>query len=250
MYAEANPSSLLVVHKLPPTSAYIHLPFCRKRRHYYDFPIIALGSSSSSSFPSSTRTANNDCEDPRILNYVETLCREMKATNLSSDSNPPLETVFFGGGTPSLVPPKLVTLVLDTLMSLGVQAFQEELMKACGGAHGVKEIHEAVDIVKSCGLENWSVDLISSLPHQTPDMWEESLELAIQIQPTHVSVYDLQVEQGTKFGALFTPGEFPLPSENQSAEFYKMASRMLRDAGYDLSLPMNYACDLSCTSPT
>lgn len=75
-------------------------------------------------------------------------------------------------------------------------------MKACGGAHGVKEIHEAVDIVKSCGVENWSVDLISSLPHQTPDMWEESLELAIQIQPTHVSVYDLQVEQGTKFGTL------------------------------------------------
>ncbi|CAA3016714.1 uncharacterized protein LOC111399480 [Olea europaea var. sylvestris] len=269
MYAEANPSSLLVVHKLPPTSAYIHLPFCRKRCHYCDFPIIALGSSSSSSFSSSTRTANDDCEDPRILNYVETLCREMKATKLSSDSNPLLETVFFGGGTPSLVPPKLVALVLDTLsskfglcanaeismemdpgtfdgakmkqlsglgvnrVSLGVQAFQEELLKACGRAHGVKEIHEAVDIVKSCGVENWSVDLISSLPHQTPDMWEESLELAIQIQPTHVSVYDLQVEQGTKFGTLFTPGEFPLPSENQSAEFYKMASRMLRDAGYD-----------------
>ncbi|KAL2539606.1 Radical SAM superfamily protein [Abeliophyllum distichum] len=231
----ANPSSLLLLHKLPPTSAYIHLPFCRKRCHYCDFPIIALGSSSSSL--SSSTTTNSDCDDPRILNYVETLCREMKATKLSSDPNPPLETVFFGGGTPSLVPPKLVSLVLDTLsskfglcanaeismemdpgtfdgvkmkrllelgvnrVSLGVQAFQEELLKACGRAHGVKEIHEAVEIVKS--------------------------------KPTHVSVYDLQVEQGTKFETLYTPGEFPLPSENQSAEFYKMASRMLRDAGYD-----------------
>ena len=61
---------------------------------------------------------------------------------------------------------------------------------------------EAVEIVKSCGVDNWSLDLISSLPHQTIEMWEESLRLAIKAQPTHVSVYDLQVKQGTKFGKL------------------------------------------------
>ncbi|KAA8540719.1 hypothetical protein F0562_024362 [Nyssa sinensis] len=64
-------------------------------------------------------------------------------------------------------------------------------------------------------------------------MWEESLQLTIEALPSHVSVYDLQVEQGTKFGILYTPGEFPLPSETQSAEFYRMASRMLSNAGYD-----------------
>lgn len=146
--------------------------------------------------------------------------------------------MFFGGGTPSLVPPRLVSLILETLrlkfglrldaeismemdpgtfdgkkmkelmdlgvnrVSLGVQAFQEELLKACGRAHGLKEVYEAIDIVKSCGVENWSMDLISSLPHQTPEMWEESLRLTIEQQPQHVSVYDLQVEQGTKFGVL------------------------------------------------
>ncbi|CAN4087976.1 unnamed protein product [Withania somnifera] len=118
-------------------------------------------------------------------------------------------------------------------VSLGVQAFQEDLLKSCGRAHGEAEIHEAIDIVGSCGVENWSVDLISSLPHQKPDMWEESLRLTIQAKPTHVSVYDLQVEQDTKFGSLYTAGEFPLPSENQSADFYRMASEMLRDAGYE-----------------
>lgn len=87
-------------------------------------------------------------------------------------------------------------------VSLGVQAFQEELLKACGRAHGVDEVYEAIEIIKSCELQNWSMDLISSLPHQKASMWEESLRLTIEAQPTHVSVYDLQVEEDTKFGIL------------------------------------------------
>ncbi|KAL3342735.1 hypothetical protein AABB24_026660 [Solanum stoloniferum] len=248
----------MLLQQHTPTSAYVHLPFCRKRCHYCDFPIVALGSSS----------PYGD-DDPRIINYIDFLCREIKATSIPSEYKSPLETVFFGGGTPSLVPPRLVSLVMETLdakfgvcsdaeisiemdpgtfdakkmkdlmklgvnrVSLGVQAFQEELLRSCGRAHGVQEIHEAIDIVGSCGVKNWSVDLISSLPHQKPHMWEQSLSLTIQATPTHVSVYDLQVEQDTKFASLYTAGEFPLPSENQAADFYRMASEMLRDAGYE-----------------
>ncbi|CAL5374217.1 unnamed protein product [Camellia sinensis] len=245
------------LHNLSPTSSYIHLPFCRKRCHYCDFPVVALGSSSTQ-----TNDINND---PRISNYIHLLCREIKATNSQFNHNPPLKTVFFGGSTPSLVLPKLVSLVLETLnlkfglcldaeismemdpgtfdvvkmkelmglgvnrVSLGVQAFQDELLKACGRAHGIEEVHEAIGVVGTCGVENWSMDLISSLPHQTPQMWEET----INARPKHVSVYDLQVERGTKFGILYSPGEFPLPSETQFAEFYKTASRMLSDARYN-----------------
>ncbi|KAF5956928.1 hypothetical protein HYC85_004153 [Camellia sinensis] len=216
------------LHNLSPTSAYIHLPFCRKRCHYCDFPIVALGSSSTQ-----TNDINND---PRISNYIHLLCREIKATNSQFNHNSPLKTVFFGGGTPSLVPSKLVSLVLETLnlkfglcldaeismemdpgmfdvvkmkelmglgvnrVSSGVQAFQDELLKACGRAHGVDEVHEAIGVVGTCGVENWSMDLISSLPHQTPQMWDESLLLTVNARPKHVSVYDLQVERGTKFG--------------------------------------------------
>lgn len=173
-----------------------------------------------------------------MVNYIQLLSREIEATRAGFKANPPLETVFFGGGTPSLVPPRFVSSILELLrvkfglvadaeismemdpgtfdarkmndlvelgvnrVSLGVQAFQEELLKACGRAHGVEEVHEAIRIVKSCGVANWSMDLISSLPHQTREMWEESLHLTIEASPTHVSVYDLQVEQGTKFGKL------------------------------------------------
>ncbi|EEF51856.1 heme chaperone HemW [Ricinus communis] len=243
-------------HDHPPTSAYIHLPFCRKRCHYCDFPIVALGSSN----PTET--------DPRISNYAELLQQEILSTKPNSDSYSPLQTVFFGGGTPSLVSPRIVSSILDTLklkfglcknaeismemdpgtfddkkmeelmglgvnrISLGVQAFQDELLKACGRAHGIEEVYQAIEIIRSCGIGNWSLDLISSLPHQTPQMWEQSLSLTVQAQPKHVSVYDLQVEQETKFGILYTPGEFPLPSEIQSADYYRMASRMLSDAGY------------------
>ncbi|KAJ9567798.1 hypothetical protein OSB04_003764 [Centaurea solstitialis] len=256
-------------YKLPPSSAYVHLPFCRKRCHYCDFPILALGSSS-------TQTAD---EDPRISNYIHLLIREIEATRTHVDQHPPLETVFFGGGTPSLVPPRLVAKVLDTLrskfglcldaevsmemdpgtfdakklgelmglgvnrVSLGVQAFQEELLKVCGRAHGVEEVHEAIEIVGSCGVENWSMDLISSLPNQTQEMWEESLRLTVEAKPTHVSVYDLQVEKDTKFGSLYTPGEFPLPSDTQSAKFYRMASRKLAEANYNHYEVSSYSKD-------
>src|SRR5262249_48754699 len=160
--------------------------------------------------------ANPTDTDPRISNYVELIQREIVSTKSECSTHPPLQTVFFGGGTPSLVSPRLVSSILDTLrlkfgvgvdaelsmemdpgtfdvkklkelmglgvnrVSLGVQSFQEELLRVCGRAHGVKEVYEAIEIVGSCGVENWSMDLISSLPHQIPQMWEESLRLTIE----------------------------------------------------------------------
>jgi len=95
-------------------------------------------------------------------------------------------------------------------------------------------VHEAVGIVTACeGLQNWSMDLISSLPNQTEEMWEESLRCTVDARPTHVSVYDLQIEKGTKFGQMYTPGVFPLPSDTESANFYKIASKRLSEAGYN-----------------
>ncbi|KAI3897914.1 hypothetical protein MKW92_009585 [Papaver armeniacum] len=179
-----------------PTSAYIHLPFCRKRCHYCDFPIQLIIYSSS-----------DGIDDPRILNYVQLLCQEIEATKvLKSDNYSPLKTVFLGGVTSNaeisieMDPRTFDAQKLSDLLNLG-------LLKACGRAHSLKEVYEAIEIIGSCGVSNWSLDLISSLPHQTSEMWKESLECAIMAEPTHVSVYDLQ--------------------------FYKMASKTLCNTGYN-----------------
>lgn len=134
---------------------------------------------------------------PKLVSSVlETLSSKF---GLSSDAEISME---MDPGTFDGKKLKEFTQVGVNRVSLGVQAFQQELLKVCGRAHGVDEVHEAIEIVGSCGVENWSMDLISSLPLQTLEMWEESLQLTIKAQPTHVSVYDLQVEQGTKFGVL------------------------------------------------
>lgn len=98
---------------------------------------------------------------------------------------------------------EIVGVVGVTRVSLGVQAFQEDLLRSCGRAHGRREVDEAIEVVSGrYGPRSWSLDLISSLPRQTEEMWEESLRLAVSAGPQHVSVYDLQVEQGTKFAQL------------------------------------------------
>ncbi|GLJ37866.1 hypothetical protein SUGI_0770370 [Cryptomeria japonica] len=264
-------SRINIQHPVP-TSAYVHLPFCKKRCFYCDFPIVALGSGEPPPNPQGSQ------HDPRMENYTNLICKEIAAIgSAASDSMAPLETVFFGGGTPSLIPASLLAHIIECLrkqfgiitnseisiemdpgtfnaqtlrqfmdlginrVSLGVQAFQESLLRSCGRSHGLKEVYEAIEIVKSSGIQNWSLDLISSLPHQTLEDWEQSLQQAIDAGPAHMSIYDLQVEKGTKFGLLYKPGQSPLPSEDDSAKFYRLASRSLQEAGYGHYEISNYA---------
>ncbi|XP_078434841.1 radical SAM superfamily protein [Wolffia australiana] len=250
-----RPISAAAAAAPPTTSAYVHLPFCRRRCHYCDFPIIALGAAAPPS-------------DPRISAYVSLLLREIAAVAAAAPpAAPPLQTVFFGGGTPSLVPAHLLSALVSALsssfglapdpeisiemdpgtfdepalratlaaganrVSLGVQAFQDDLLRLCGRAHSAADVRRAIAAV-SAAVPNWSLDLISSLPHQTAAAWRRSVELAAAAAPAHVSVYDLQIEKGTKFARLYTPGELPLPSEDLSADMYRTAAEILSSAGY------------------
>ncbi|CAI5495674.1 unnamed protein product [Closterium sp. Naga37s-1] len=128
-----------------------------------------------------------------------------------------------------------------TRLSVGCQAFDETLLKACGRSHSLADVYDAVDAVKRVGLENWSLDLISGLPCQTLDSWHHSLSEVIRLGPSHVSVYDLQVEQGTAFGRWYSPGRSPLPADDLSADMYREASRQLRAVGYVHYEVSNYA---------
>ncbi|HIK56002.1 MAG TPA: coproporphyrinogen III oxidase [Synechococcales cyanobacterium M55_K2018_004] len=247
---------------LPPTAAYLHIPFCRRRCYYCDFAVSVVGDQQRGE----TSRA--------IAQYVEVLCQEIRATpNLGL----PLQTVFFGGGTPSLLSVAQLQQILAVLedhfgfaaaveismemdpgtfarshlqgylaagvnrVSLGVQAFQQELLAACGRTHTPEDIETAVALLRQEGVQNLSLDLIAGLPHQTMVDWQESLERAIALQPTHISVYDLTVEPVTAFGRWYQPGVAPLPTEEATAEMYRTAQRYLTAAGYTHYEISNYA---------
>ncbi|KAL2641320.1 hypothetical protein R1flu_008907 [Riccia fluitans] len=236
----------------------------------YDFTIVAVGERTD-------RTA--DHQDSVMANYVDLVCNEVAATAAKrrNGGNLPLETVFFGGGTPSLLSVPLFTRIINELkvhfqisetaeidmemdpgtfdedklkgfldcgisrVSLGVQSFQADLLSACGRAHGLQEVYDAVAAIHSSGLRNWSLDLIASLPNQKMEDWEHSLQETVNAGLAHVSVYDLQIEEGTLFNQWYKAGESPLPSDDRSAEFYRRASLRLREAGHEHYEVSNYA---------
>eukprot|EP00775_Hariotina_reticulata_P012675 gene12675-12802_t len=248
------------------TAAYIHLPFCKRKCFYCDFPVEAVGLN-----VDTARTQD------RIEQYVNTVCSEIRATSALSER--PLETISFGGGTPSLVPPKLLEQLLTTLqeqfgiavstaeismeadpgtfdlarlmqykalgvnrLSLGVQSFQEELLQTCGRSHTLADVYAAIDCVKAAGIHSWSLDLISGLPKLTLESWQTSLEQAVAAHPNHISIYDLQVEEGTPFARWYPPGASPLlPPEPEAAAMFELASSILAAAGYQHYEISNYA---------
>ena len=245
-----------------PSAAYIHIPFCRRRCFYCDFPIYVVGN-----------TLRGETSGT-ISQYVEFLCQEIATV---PTNNKPLKTIFFGGGTPSLLSKQQLQRILEVIdgkfgidklaeismeidpgtfdeehlqgyasvgvnrISLGVQAFQENLLQLCGRYHTVKDIFAAVDLIYQSKVANFSIDLISGLPHQTLDIWQESLEQAIKIKPTHISIYDLTIEPGTAFGRYYKGGDRPLPTDEATVKMYRMAQEILKTAGYEHYEISNYA---------
>jgi putative oxygen-independent coproporphyrinogen III oxidase len=245
-----------------PTAAYIHIPFCRRRCYYCDFPVFVVGD---------RKTGANS---GNIQRYVEQLGREIAA---QVNYNRPLETIFFGGGTPSLLTVEQLGQILDWLatkfgiatgaeismeidpgtfdliqlqgyrqagvnrVSIGVQAFQDNILQLCGRSHTVADIYQAVELIHQGGVANWSLDLISGLPQQTLADWIFSLEAAIKLNPHHISCYDLIIEAQTPFAKQYQPGDTPLPSDETTAQMYRTARRILTAAGYAHYEISNYA---------
>ena len=247
---------------LIPVSAYLHIPVCRRRCYYCDFPISVLGDKTN------TNTSGS------ISEYVQFLCEEIKIT---PTYNRPLKTVVFGGGTPTLLPPRYLDKILATLdqefgicadaeismemdpgtfslqqlsdyktlgvnrFSLGIQSFDDKLLEKSGRFHRYKDIEQSIDFIYRTNIINFSLDLISGLPYQTLEDWKSSLEKAIKIQPSHISCYDLVLEPVTAFGKQYKPGKFPLPDDDNTMLMYKMGQRILTEAGYEHYEISNYA---------
>jgi len=122
-------------------------------------------------------------------------------------------------------------------ISFGVQSFSDEELKAAGRMHRREDVYRAVGILRSAGIVNISFDLIAGLPHQTRESWKDSLEQLARLQPEHVSVYLLEIDEGSHLGGEVLRGGArysaqELPSEDEMAEFYETASEFLERAGY------------------
>ena len=258
------------------SSAYVHLPFCKKKCLYCDFPVVAVGQG--------RKTADYDAQyrdykDDMMTSYVDSLCKEMELTPVrdamhtreeAEDVVPvALKTLYFGGGTPSLLPLQELERILNALrrrfgiestaeitieadpgtfdahrlksymdmgitrVSVGVQAFDDRLLELCGRSHALYDVYKAIEDVHAAGVPSWSLDLISGLPELDMDAWEKNILCAIDAQSTHISSYDLQVEPGTPFHSLYRPGVSPLPSDDESASMYALAVDLFTGHGFD-----------------
>ncbi len=251
-----------------PRSAYLHIPFCHRRCYYCDFAVVPLGDQAQ---------AEDGPGSASIRDYLELLLREID----SAPAGPPLSTVYFGGGTPSLLTANQIGSLLAALrdhyglqqgaeitlemdpasfdqrklqdlighginrVSLGGQSFDDAVLLDLGRRHRSSDLREAClwmqDAHRSGSLRSWSLDLIQNLPGQTPDHWLDQLEQAIATGAPHLSVYDLSVEPGTVFERRQRRGDLALPPEALAVDLMALTGRQLAAAGLSRYEISNYA---------
>lgn len=230
---------------------YVHLPFCRQKCFYCDFPSYAG-------------------QEGRMAVYVEALLGELarEGAPLRAAWGPP-RTVYLGGGTPTALPPALMERLLAGLreflaaapdaleftcecnpgtvdaaylsllraggvnrLSLGVQTFDDALLRRIGRIHTAAQARAAVRQARAAGFRNLSLDLMYGLPGQTLAGLEMSVQQALALAPQHISIYGLQVEEGTAFARAQAAGRLALPSDEESEAMYDYMTAALPVAGY------------------
>jgi oxygen-independent coproporphyrinogen-3 oxidase len=243
----------LDVALLDTISLYIHIPFCHKKCHYCDFNSYAglLG----------WRTK-----------YVQALMREIQiqgaAARLPDGTRRRCRTIFFGGGTPSLLRAHEVSAILDAAheafavdagaeitleanpgtleyhhlgelratgvnrLSMGAQSFDADLLRWMGRIHSPEEIVLAVEAARQAGFDNLNLDFIFALPDQSLAQWETTLERAIQLAPDHLSLYSLIVEPETPLFDWVQAGSVIPADDDRAADMYLLAQERMAAAGY------------------
>jgi oxygen-independent coproporphyrinogen-3 oxidase len=242
---------------------YIQVPFCQTKCTYCNFHTGVVSSTRFSPYA--------DAVVREIRGYKE-LYRAAGVKLPEGFENAAVDTVYIGGGTPSLLEPELLQGMMEAIreafatdlsevtleadpetvevgkaaawaragikrVSFGVQSFSDKELVAAGRMHRKSDIYRAVPILREAGIRNISFDLIAGLPFQTKESWEESLEELGRLAPEHVSVYLLEVDEGSRLGleilqsgTRYSAGA--VPSDDLMAEFYETACAYLRDAGY------------------
>jgi oxygen-independent coproporphyrinogen III oxidase len=235
---------------------YLHIPFCKSRCSYCDFATDVF--------------KNNDT----VERYVSAICKEIEvfpalSTLDSGLSTKNIETIYFGGGTPSLLSPKQLekilnaihkqftvaekieltvemnpaTVSLETLVeyrklgvnraSFGVQTFDDTELKRLARGHDANDVRETLRLLREADFDNISFDLIAGLPRQTVADWERNLDEALKLMPEHLSLYLLEITESTPLAEQIRTNRQPMPDEELSSEMYEMMLRKTAEKGYE-----------------
>lgn len=198
---------------------------------------------------------------------VDSICLELEVRKDFLSQESPVKTIYFGGGTPSLLSQPQLEKILDTItkwylldleevtleanpddlsitnlqnwktlgfdrLSIGIQTFNTEILKFYNRAHTADESLKAIDSAKSTGFEKLSVDLIYGFPSANHDIWKKDLEIALSQNPGHISSYCLTVEPKTALGNWHKKGKYKSASEDFAAEQFEILMRSMEEAGY------------------
>ncbi len=234
---------------------YIHVPFCIEKCHYCAFV--------------SGRPELNELQE-----YPELLMRELQ---LHSSGGGTVASIYFGGGTPSLLQPLQLSRLLEGIagqtgilseaeitleanpgtvdgislkafrdaginrLSLGIQSFDDRFLTCLGRIHTAEQSRQAFLDARKSGFKNVSIDLIHSLPGQSLDQWRSELQHAIGLCPEHISIYGLTVEDGTTFARIYPANSPDLADDDLSADMFELADEVLTASGYEHYEIANYA---------
>jgi len=248
--------------KNKPFSLYVHVPYCSKRCGYCDF---------------NTYTPSELDRDDQIESWLQSAIKETIFARKILDESLTVDTIFFGGGTPSLLEASVIKEFInnvskhfelkkdleitleanpDTItqskaedwlkaginrISLGMQSSATNVLQVLDRTHNPANVLSSVEILKKAGFTNFSLDLIYGTPGESLEDWSNSLKDAIAINPPHISAYSLVIEPGTKMGSQLSRGEIKAVSDDDAADKYQLAEKMLTNNGYSWYEISNWA---------
>jgi oxygen-independent coproporphyrinogen-3 oxidase len=245
-----------------PFSLYVHVPYCSKRCGYCDF---------------NTYTPSELDREDQIESWLNSAVKEIELARRVLKEELTIDTIFFGGGTPSLLDSNTVDNFVKSVksnfklkpgleitieanpdsiteeksqrwlnsginrVSIGMQSSTKEVLKKLDRTHNPDNVSNSVNILKKSGLDNFSLDLIYGTPGESLNDWENSLKDAIALNPSHISAYSLVIEPGTKMGAQLSRGEINQVNDDEAADKYQLADELLKKNNYSWYEISNWA---------
>ncbi len=254
---------------------YIHVPFCKKKCEYCAFYSESISENnaenSTMSFTEQEGAWHEAGESSWLMKkqiWLDTLMLEMEKASRKYEK-PAVKTIFFGGGTPSLLEAETIDLILKKIkklfkvdkkaeitlesnpeslnsilkvrnflstginrISLGVQSLDNNLLKKLGRVHDLTDSLNALSYLKSGGCKNINVDMMWGLPEQRASQWISQGNDLMKLKPDHISAYSLTIEQDTPFEKMLEEGKIVLPEENEASMMYMRASEIFEEHGY------------------